>query len=279
MREMKDYKQDKAWTIYLPLFQSMLNMTGKLKEALLLKGEAIIDVEFEEEKFTNTTIMSYQMQLAYYFGDTELAEQVATKLHKMGMSLNAHYLWVTRQFFFGMIALRVAIDATRERRKRQQLKKASEVIKELEQCSQHGGLNCLHKLLILKAELLAFEFAAPGHWWGRKKCKGSKKFESVRAALDTAIAVSARTGFRNDAALASERAMAFFRRCDMNFLADSYQSKASNFYMEWGALAKVEHLASPTSSRFMLDLSSSPIDSGSTLCNRFPNLTTGSLTA
>jgi hypothetical protein len=217
MREMKDYKQDKALTIYLPLFQCMLNMTGKLEEALLLKGEAISDVEFEEKKFANTTLMSYQMQLAYYFGDMELAEQVATKLHEVSKSFNAHYLFVARLFFFGMIALRLAMDATGERRKRQQLKIARKVIKEMEQWTRHGGLNCLHKLLILKAELQAFEFAAPDHWWARKKCKVSYNFESVRAAFDTAIAVSTRTGFRNDAAVASERASAFFRRCDSIF--------------------------------------------------------------
>jgi hypothetical protein len=247
IKEMKDYKQDKALTIYLPLFQCMLNMTGNLDEALLLKGDAIGAVEFDEKKFANTTLMSYQMQLAYYFGDMKLAEQIATKLHEVGKSFNAHYLFVTRLFFFGMIALRVAMDATRKRRKRQQLKIARNVIKEMEQWTRHGGLNCLHKLLILRAELHAFEFAASGHWCWRKSCNGSDDFESVRADFDTAIAVSTRTGFRNDAALASERAYAFFHRCGSIFLAESYQSQAAKFYKEWGALAKVEQLASLSS--------------------------------
>ena len=66
MSQMKDYKQDKALTIYIPLFQCMVNMTGKSNNVILLKGEAISDVEFEEKKFANTTLMSYQMQLAYY---------------------------------------------------------------------------------------------------------------------------------------------------------------------------------------------------------------------
>ena len=42
MAQMKDYKQDKALTIYIPLFQCILNMTGKASNALLLKGEVNI---------------------------------------------------------------------------------------------------------------------------------------------------------------------------------------------------------------------------------------------
>ena len=74
MNQMKEYNQEKALTIYCPLFQCMLNMNSKdWKAAMLLKGEAISDTEFEEKKFANTTFMSYQMQLAYYLGDMELA--------------------------------------------------------------------------------------------------------------------------------------------------------------------------------------------------------------
>lgn len=277
MGQMKNYKQDKALTIYLPLFQCMLNMTGKLEDALLLKGEAISDVEFEEKKFANTTLMSYQMQLAYYFGDMKLAEDISMKLQEVSKSFNAHYLFVARQFFFGMIALRVALDTTGKRRKAQQLKIARGVIKEMEQWTRHGGLNCLHKLLILKAELLAFEFDASNRRWWRKSCKRSSDFESVRAAFDTAIAISSRTGFRNDAALASERASAFFQRCGNTFLTDSYQLRATKFYMDWGATAKVEQLASLTSESLAFHLSNRPEANGRTLQQTAPEIDHGKL--
>lgn len=277
MREMKDYKQDKALALYLPLFQCMLNMTGKLKEALLLKGKAISDVEFEEGKFANTTLMSYQMQLAYFFGDMELADAVSTKLRELGKSFNAHYLYVARLFFFGMIALRIAMDASGKSRIKHQIKIAKKVIKEMEQWTSHGGLNCLHKLLILKAELLAFEFLSSEHQCWRKICNESDDFESVRAAFNTAISVSTRAGFRNDAAIASERASAFFHQCGSTFLADSYQSQATKFYMEWGALAKVEHLKDSTSSSLALDLSGRPQGTGSTLQQAFPAFDHGKL--
>ena len=74
MNLMIDYNQEKALTIYLPLFQCMANMTSDdWRAAVLLTGEFISDFEFEEKKFANSTIMSYQMQLCYYFGDMDLA--------------------------------------------------------------------------------------------------------------------------------------------------------------------------------------------------------------
>ena len=246
MSQMKDYKQDKALTIYIPLFQCMVNMTGKSNNAILLKGEAISDVEFEEKKFANTTLMSYQMQLAYYFGDMELAEKLSNKLQAVSKSFNAHYLFVARLFFFGMISIRVAFDLT-GRKRQKQIGVAKKVIKDMEQWTKHGGLNCLHKLLILKAELEAFEFCCSGG--PRILRKASKSFGTIRSDFDQAIAVSARTGFRNDAALACERASAFVQRCssESSFLVGRYHNQAIRFYSEWGATAKVEQLQKDTS--------------------------------
>ena len=82
MNLMIDYNQEKALTIYLPLFQCMANMASDdWKDAVLLTGEFISDFEFEEKKFANSTMMSYQMQLCYYFGDMDLAGEFMFKMH------------------------------------------------------------------------------------------------------------------------------------------------------------------------------------------------------
>lgn len=274
---MLDYEQQKALTIYRPLFRCMSAMAGNLENAL----KAMRDMELEQEKieFANSTLMSYQMQLAYYFGDMKQAGQLSTKLQAVSKSFNAHYLFVSRLFFFGMIALRVALETAGKRRRRQLLGCAKDVIKEMEQWTRHGGLNCLHKLLILKAELQGFELSFPTQRWWARTCKDQVDFDSARSAFDTAIAISTRTGFRNDAALASERASAFFQRCGNTFLADSYQSRSAKYYMEWGAIAKVEQLTSLDSESMAFDTSNGPMTGTTTrgMQPRLPEIDHGKL--
>jgi hypothetical protein len=251
---MLDYKQQKALTIYQPLFRCMKAMSGSLEDAM--KSISEMETEQKEIEFANTTLMSYQMQLAYYFGRMDQAEEFSTKLQAVSKSFNAHYLFVSRLFFFGMIALRVALDTTGTRKSNRLKSTAKRVIKEMEQWTRHGGLNCLHKLLILKAELQGYEFHASNRSRLPRRCRRHIDFEIVRAAFDTAIAISTRTGFRNDAAVAVERASAFFQRCGSTFLAESYQSRAATFYMEWGAVAIVEQMGSVTSGSIAFDFSS-----------------------
>ena len=63
--------------------------------------------------------------------------------------------------------------------------------------------------------------------------------------LDTAISSAHQDGFPHHAALASERAGAYFLFEDENEkLASKYLSRASAFYAEWGAVAKVKQLES-----------------------------------
>ena len=242
--QMKEYKQDKALNIYLPLYQCMLNMTGPQEEALLLKGEAISEKDFEEKKFANSTIMSYQMQLAYYFDDMELAETLSNKLQEVSKSFNAHYLFVARLFFFGMIALRLAFAASGRKRK-QHLRIARKMIAEMEQWTSHGGLNCLHKLLILRAEMQGLELSLLGrrrrlhHFITRK---APLTFDTVHDAFDRAIVTSIRAGFHNDAALACERATALCQRNNATPLEERYRRQAIEYYTQWGATAKVKQL-------------------------------------
>ncbi|CAB9511807.1 Protein tyrosine kinase [Seminavis robusta] len=252
--QMKDYKQEKALAIYLPLFQCLLNMTGPASDAALLCGEAISQAEYEEKKFTNSTIMSYQMQLSYYFNDMERAEELSTSLQKVSKSFNAHYLFVARQFFFGLISLRVAMDSKGKKRRRN-IAVANRVIKEMEQWTQRGGINCLQKLLILNAEQKALNFLRQGRF-----CSKKEAVESVREAFDISIATAIRSGFPNDAALACERAAAFLDRCNQDaYWVQSYASRAVEYYKLWGANAKVDQLTAIYSRGLSTDLSSTPV--------------------
>ena len=237
LAQMKEYKQEKALRIYSPLLQCMLNMSGESQDPVVLTGEAVSQKDYNEQKFTNGIIMSYQLQLAYYFGNMQLAEEMSAKLQQMGTAFNAHYLYVVRKFFFGLIALRVAFDGSGTKQ-RKNIAVAKRVIKEMEQWTRHGGLNCLHKVLILRAELKAFDFIHRGYRFSRKA-----PIESVRGAYDIAISTSVRSGFCNDAALACERASVFFERSkEDQYWADSYRSRAIDYYKLWGARPKIAQL-------------------------------------
>jgi hypothetical protein len=139
-----------------------------------------------------------------------------------------------------MIALRIASDSHGVRR-RKQLKVAQKIIKELEQWTKYGGLNCLHKLFILKAEYNAFRLNCANRR-GFLRRGQDLDFKSVRSDFDRAIVTSTRTGFRNDAALAAERASVFCQQCNELFLARSYFSQAIQFYSDWGCCAKVAQM-------------------------------------
>ena len=172
---------------------------------------------------------------------TALDYSLSLSLPLHSKSFNAHYLFVARKFFFGMIALRIAFESKGVRR-RKQLKVAKDVMNEMEQWAKQGGLNCLHKLLILQAEYNAFRFIC-------KPPRGCLQrgppldFTSVQRDYDRAISTSTRSGFRNDAAVAAERAYIFCDKCNQKFLARSYRSQAIGFYNEWGATSKVQQMA------------------------------------
>ena len=165
---------------------------------------------------------------------------IYTRAFYNSKSFNSHYLFVTRLFFFGLIALRIAM-SSKGFQKKKQLKIAQKIIQEMERWTRHGGLNCLHKLLILKAEYNAFQFLCTP----QRLCCGRGTildFRSVQLDYDRAIVTSARIGFRNDAALAAERAYEFCLKGNSMFLARSYFKQSIQFYREWGAIAKVNQL-------------------------------------
>lgn len=236
---MREYKQDKTLSTYLPIFQCMLNMTGTSKDPTLLIGEAISKDEYDKKKMTDKTMMTYQMQLAYYFDNLWLADQLSVQLQEKVTSFEATYTYVATRFFFGMVSLRVALNAHGLRRQKN-VALARTVIKEFKQWTKHGGLNCLSKLLILKAEWKAVKCSS---------CRGCTKLlstketvDTVRNAFDKAIAAAMRSGFSNDAALACERASTFCGRfLDIDW-ALTYLTRATTYYGQWGASAKVEHL-------------------------------------
>ena len=141
----------------------------------------------------------------------------------------------TRKFFIGL----VAIELFRETKKWKYKKLATKMADRLEGLAKKGAINCFHKYLILKAELLATKGSVDD-------VKSFDSVDDIRRVYDKAIATSQRAGFSQDAALACEKAGEYFYRLresgEDTFWPEVCLSRAHRLYSEWGATAKANEL-------------------------------------
>mmetsp|Transcript_17099 Transcript_17099/g.49082 ORF Transcript_17099/g.49082 Transcript_17099/m.49082 type:complete len:108 (+) Transcript_17099:15-338(+) len=100
-----------------------------------------------------------------------------------------------RAFSFGLIG----IDLYRKYRKRKYKQLAQKMTAKLKKWTTSGGINCLHKYLLLKAELASIKGSVD-----EVKTDGNSSIDDIRRKYDAAISSSQRSGFGQDAALASE---------------------------------------------------------------------------
>jgi len=105
--------------------------------------------------------------------------------------------------------------------------------KQLESWVKQKALNCQHKLLLVKAERASINAKTTSR-------------DCVKQLFDNAIKIATKSGFKQDAALANERAGKYLLECptEEEWIAIDYLEKAHCLYNEWGAKAKVEQMES-----------------------------------
>lgn len=242
---MAEHKQKAVFFLTLPLWQCVLNLLGMSTNPLLMQGEAYEAGKlFDNDKsIGEQSAWSYQMQLAVYFGELTLAKELCDKLLKLGGSNEWHYFACARTFFFGLIA----VDLYRKHRKRKYKQLAQKMAAKLKKWTTAGAINCLHKYLILKAELASIKGSVD-----EVKTDGDSSINDIRRIYDAAISSSQRSGFGQDAALANERAGEYLLRLrkegdldDPNdyYWPEIYITRAHRLYSEWGALGKANDLS------------------------------------
>lgn len=229
-RQMTEYGQHSSVSSTLPYLQAVLRLMGKDEIVVNLEDEDVVGENKEALQYT----LLIRAMLGYYFGDIALANSMLVRLANLKPNKVAitHY---ASTFFEGLVALALA----RQTRRRKYRARARSVIRTMnswiwEQGSGinkvHSGINCVHKVLILRAEYLTL-----------LKYKDQKKQEEdVRKLFDEAIAQSRRIGFLQDAALANELAGDFFARKNDDYWAGSYATSAYELYVLWGAIAKAD---------------------------------------
>jgi len=223
--QMKEYQQNKELRQAQPLWQTMLNLMGEASHPTILTGDAMDQDEFESGNIGVIVMTSYRMQLAYYFGDYELAETCMKTLRPQSGGFTAPYFQVARRFFFALISLGLARKESSAKQCKAYLKQAKADIEWIKERVSKGGINCLHKLMILEAELHSFT-----------------KQKDIRQLYDKAIMTANRNGFKQDNALANELAGVFCLESYDLYWATFYLERACWTYNQWGAFGKVNQL-------------------------------------
>jgi hypothetical protein len=165
-----------------------------------------------------------RLQLAYYFGELEIADRIVEPFHTLSAIDTSYIVTSIRCYFSGL----TASGMTRRTGKKKYRRRARKATREMEKIMRSRGLNNLHRYLLMQAELLACE----------KKRKGS----DIKRAYDKAIASAGKVGFTQDAALGNELAGEYFLTLGDEFWTKHYFTRAHELYHEWGAKAKSDHL-------------------------------------
>ncbi|CAB9528682.1 Serine threonine kinase with two-component sensor domain [Seminavis robusta] len=241
---INQHEVESVRAIVLPFHQMLLDISGRTEDpmAWVNASEGRDRGHRKSSKNNNPSenvkiIWSYfsRGQLAYFFDEPELADKIWTKLKPLLAGM-ASYSAPSINIFIGGL---IAASMFRKTGKRKYRAQAQMAVKEMKGLMEkyNTGLNLLHRYYILKADC-------------EVTCEKSKSSEEIRKVFDNAISVASKAGFVQDNALAHELCGQHFVDRDDIFWAKHYLTAAHNIYVDWGALAKAEHL-SKTRSAFM----------------------------
>lgn len=225
--QMAEYGSTTYFQHATVLHQFVLNLTGEGQRTTELSGDVMDLNEYirVSPSLVVEHIRFFQMCLGFYFKDIEQAEEAANTLWKVPRDEETFIaISFLRRLYQGLVYLWLA----RETGKRKYRRRGRYITKALERIVRAGNINCLHCLLLLKAEGL--------------RNNGRQQPEVVKRAYDNAIASASRGGFTHTSAVAYELASNYFEDQGDDEWTSFYLTKASLRYSEWNAYAKVKSL-------------------------------------
>ena len=214
--------------LYTRMFwQMMLNLMGKSKHTVLLKGGIFDSQDFLPKTSRQDVFAKFiENQLLSWFGEyEELAEWAISER-------NEHYeksfpcsFWAMLETFHSGVAL---YSMARQTNKKKYKKNANRIRRTIDDWIQKGNPNVKHYQCLLNAEQAVLD----------------EDYEAAQTLYRDAIALAARTGYLQDAGLANERYADFlFKELSNEYEANHHIQEAIKFYKEWGAEAKAQFLA------------------------------------
>jgi hypothetical protein len=296
--QMKDYSQEYIYQMCLSHLQFVLNlMAESAPDPPWLSGEIMVfDEMMNHLGETNHVYLQdatrlNQLQLAFYFGDYQLAWDMVEDSKHFDQTNVAHATVCRRTFFMGMTAFSLARNSCSGIWNR----RGRKAIAQLKRWVKGGNGNCIHLMYLLMAEE---EALLQGNYMNYYDSLLDAEFgceillEAGIIPRDTALMFfqrslsrAARAGFIHDAALAAERTAEYLSigltSNDSDHEAKGrvceYLDLAITYYTEWGALAKVDQLKHKYASWFQLECTEcSELGSDPESSNRFSRDSSGS---
>jgi hypothetical protein len=222
---MQKYRQDTALRFTSLLLQFVLNLTGRSRDPLILTSD---DYEREVEvkrigrsahNYYRTPLSMYRFLLAFYFNEYDLAEKLARESRSNKFFDTGSLMYSLNSFYQAMTAMALA----QHSRDRRRVSFARRSLKRLKKYEQLVPENCQNKVLLIEAELAAY----------------NGNMELALAKFARSIDKAGEEGFLHEQALACERAGSALRRSSDYAGALPFLCRAQSLYQEWGAHAKV----------------------------------------
>jgi hypothetical protein len=221
--QIKHYGVESIVAMFEPMYFTYVQLMGISQEPFHwdnLDKMTIIQKLNANETFRRSLWFLSRLQLAYYFGELEIACKMYNPYLKVS-AVDTSYVMTSIRIFFSGLA---ASGLYRKTKKRMYRSRAKKMIREMEKVmSSKRGLNNLHRYLLMQADMMTCSSS-----------KSSKTQDAAKAAFDEAIATAGKAGFRQDAALGNELAGEYLltgTREGNQFWAEVYLYRAYYLYM------------------------------------------------
>ena len=230
-QQMKGLKRVQAYEVCRMLRQVFLNLLGKdnKDDPTQMYGESLSKEDLEKHQkdaFLLASLRCYHGILLAYFGaHVRLADSVVTAGHDYMQKAQVASPSIMFDTFLKGIS---CFAAARETGKKKYVTMGTTLRRKIRKWLAMGNPNVQHYESLLNAEYLALK-------------KGTNVAASIIKEYEAAIVLSARGGYRHDAALANERLGEFHLHVMNNPDDAAYCVRQSlQYWKDWGATAKVE---------------------------------------
>mmetsp|Transcript_17484 Transcript_17484/g.29040 ORF Transcript_17484/g.29040 Transcript_17484/m.29040 type:complete len:1027 (-) Transcript_17484:536-3616(-) len=209
----------------LPAYQFLLNMTGAVRDVLVLSGDAMTEESFvaqctELKAESPVMMMEYEkMKLAYYFGNYEKAYESRQQVYKFDGKKVCPRASKTSTIFFGGLT---AVEMYKSTLRKKFLQEAKKDLAKLQKWKKSGCVNAHHTMLLLEAEIAA-----------------ATRASNAKELFNQAIEAATKISYSHDRALANERAGVYCLSDNDTASACEYMVEANRMYNRWEASAKV----------------------------------------
>ena len=228
----QDYCQDLRLLHMLPIYQLVLNLTGRSSNVLsMYEGKAMAyraRLGWETKGRPGETAQwSYACHLYVYLEEFDKANEMFDLVVPLDPGPLRHFpVWHVRIFFLAIIAIQRAKDSPWTQRGK--WKRHINTFLGLMRMwvKERKAINLAHKYMLVEAELLTMQRKYPSD-------------EILTAAYGKAISQASKSGYPQDTGLAA----ALAARALKNHVDQEYYARlAQKSYSKWGALGVVQHL-------------------------------------